>query len=159
MADDPNTRISKKMSSKEIIGINELVDEVRSIISERNFNANLEKVEMLFEVGKAIIESDLYKKGTPEARQLIKDVAYGIGKSEQWVYFTVQAVEKYGSLSNALETIGGEQKTLTVRQVIQSLPAPKEECKHENPRKDVWTITKTLCRACGVKINEKREKQ
>lgn len=139
--------------------IKQLADEIVTIIAERTFNSNMEKAEMLYEVGQAVTDKPYYKKGTPAARQIIRDLAYAVGKSERWVYLAVQFAEKYPDFATALQTLDPKKKGLTTRLIAQSLPPPKQACSHEQTREEVWVITRELCRSCGEKINEERVKQ
>lgn len=144
---------------KSLVEINteklvELVDEIISIISERTFNANMERAEMVYEVGRAVIDKPYYKKNTPAARKIIEKLAELIGKSDRWIYLAVQFAGAYASFEAAVQTLDPGRKGLTFRNIASALPEPKDLCEHTQTVKEEWIIKK--CRSCGYIINRER---
>lgn len=139
------------MTEIEISRIEELADEVITIISERTFNSNMERAEMLHEIGSAIIEKDYYKKG--KARELIQSVAEKVGRSESMIYLAVQFAERFETFQCAVKELAPNSKSLSIRVVQRALPAPKEECLHTETYQEI----KTKCRNCRKSISSRVE--
>lgn len=87
------------------------VDDCKSILVERMFNANEEIVWCKWEIGERICIDENFQKisGGRGNESLLKQIFHDIGIGEKDGYFCVQTFEKYPTrekLSNALDSLG-----------------------------------------------------
>jgi hypothetical protein len=130
--------------------IEDLCEEVKSIITENSFSASSLAIETNHMIGKAIAEHEAYKKHAHGAGTLVRQVAEYVGKSEQHLYLCVKFYMKYPEVSSAFETLATDSKQLSWRHVARALSQddPEAQCKHEN----TYKVTYTCCRKCDYKI-------
>lgn len=133
--------------------LNDLSEELETIIQETGYLASTFVIETNHKIGEAIVNHSAYKKGAHGSGNLIKDLALRIGKSEQHLYFCIKFYENYPKVSNALETLQGDYKTLTWRHVVASLSGNVvgEDCGHE----ETYVVRYLCCRKCGSRIKDK----
>jgi len=138
----------------ETADLEKLADEVITIIAEREFNSNMERVEMLYEVGRAVIDKPYYKKHTIKAGFIIKELSGMVGRSERWVYLAVKFAESYPSFATVAKSLDPGRKGLTVRNIALALAPPSKGCEHSQTVEEEWIVKK--CRGCGYIISRAR---
>jgi len=152
--------MTKELQKEKRDDFYQFIDDLKTIIAERKFNAGVELVQMKHEIGEAIIKNPLYQEGTEGAGRFIKRVAEELGNHERDVYYCVQFCKKFPQFETALQTVDPESKGLAWRNVIQLLGGGKDDCGHAETFEEVWKITSTKCRSCGDKTKpDKREKE
>jgi len=103
-----------------------LVDDCRTIIVERGFNARWEVIQAKHEIGERIATDTDYDqyRGKPEGRKVILELSADIGWSPKEIYLCIQFFEKYPQLSQASETLP-EGKAISWHKIANNYLADK----------------------------------
>ena len=116
---------------------NDLLEEIKTALSERKFRIACEVVEMKHEIGTLIIQSRLYKRFSHTARTFIQKIADSCNVSEREIYYCAQFALKYPALDKCLEGLNIGKKTVYWSDIVKLLPEPKEtrkereiKCRH-----------------------------
>lgn len=142
-----------------------LVDDCKTIIVERGFNARWEVIQAKHEIGSRIATDTEYDKlrGTPEGRAIIVQLSEDIKWSAKEIYLCIQFFEKYPSLSHACESLP-EGKAISWHKIANLYLADKPrqvkmgEKKEDEPViDDHETFRKALARRIRDSIDEVTE--
>lgn len=117
----------------------DLVDEIKQLIVEGEFNSRWTLIETYHAVGKAIASVNVNRS------DLLQGLAPKVGKSVRTLLYAVKFYEMYPDLQNL-----PEGKNISMNKIITKyLTEPKnKECLHEN----VITISFDKCEDCDKKV-------
>jgi hypothetical protein len=114
--------------------MNELIEEIKSIVAERKFAAGMELIEMRHEIGKAILENPLYAKNKKGQGKLLAQIAAEVGLQDRSLRYCIEFAEKYPKLATALQTLQADKKLPAWRDIVRELPSGEHERKEERPK-------------------------
>ncbi len=141
-----------------------LAEEIKAIMEESKFQASELVIKTNHLIGEAIVSHPAYKKGKHGSGEVIKHLALLTGCSEAHLYLCVKFVEKYPEVSNALETLQPDKKTLTWRHVVATFKEAEKEGKEvgSEPGKikachHTHTKIITICVDCGSRVDIKQK--
>jgi hypothetical protein len=115
-----------------------LAEEIKAILVESVFSANMTLLEAKHLVGRTIKENPLYQKSGKGSGEIIKAIADKIGRSERDIYLCVQFYEKFPMIETAVQTSFGEQKKITWSGVKKLIEGKTETCQHDWQKVEAW---------------------
>lgn len=125
--------------------IPELVDEIKTIYVESEFNAHMAIIECHHQVGKLI----LAHKGEGDITNFLKSLAPMVGKSERTLWYAVKFAEKFPELDSSLpEGKNLNWNTIIMKHLTDSPTArPAVEQQHTH-------LPQLICKTCRVILKE-----
>jgi len=106
--------------------MNELIEEIRAIIAERKFNYGMELLQMRHEIGRAILDSPLWKKNGKGQGKLIREVAAQLDWGERTLRYAVEFAQRYPKFETALQSSDPGHKLPAWREIVKGLPSGEE---------------------------------
>ncbi|MCL5666989.1 MAG: hypothetical protein M1383_04440 [Patescibacteria group bacterium] len=141
-----------------------LAEEIKAIMEESKFQASELVIKTNHLIGEAITKHPAYKKGKHGSGDIIKHLALLTGCSEAHLYLCIKFVEKYPEVSNALETLQPDKKTLTWRQITATFKEAEEEGKEVGNEpgqikgcRHLHIKTITICVDCGSRVDDRKK--
>jgi hypothetical protein len=111
--------------------MNELIEEIKAILTEGEFTSRWSLIEMNHEIGKLLVEQKR------DITEIVHGVAVGLNRSERSLWTAVRFYKQYPNL-NLLP----EGKNVSMNQIVNKyLTTPKEKEEHEHK----WI---TICATC-----------
>lgn len=113
--------------------MNELIEEIRSILAERKFAAGMEMIEMRHEIGKAILSNPLYAKNKKGQGKLLAQIVAEVGLQDRSLRYCIEFAQKYPKIETALQTVQADKKLPAWRDIVRELPSGE----HERPEPEL----------------------
>jgi len=117
--------------------LNYLVEEITSIIAERRFRYGVEMLRMRHEIGRAVLDSPLYRKSGKGQGVLLKRVANMTELGERSIRYCTEFATRFPIFDVFMQKWDGGTKLPVWRDVVKSLPSGErkeeekvERCKH-----------------------------
>jgi len=135
-----------------------LVEECKAIITERIFNARVEKILAYGQIGEALVSNSLYQKWGTGNLEFLRMVSRDTQISYSELCRAIQFYQKFGITS--VEDSGWnrfkEGKNISWNKIkIYYLPSSRKECQHEPVE-----VSIVKCAKCGkILRDEKAEAQ
>ena len=115
-----------------------LAEEITSIVASRKFFAGMELLEMRHEIGRAVLDSPLYRKSGKGQGDLLQRVAKMTELGERSIRYCVEFADRYPKFKKFTEEWDGQTKLPVWREICHSLPSgegrgkeeEKPKCKH-----------------------------
>lgn len=146
------------LPEKYSIKYDQLLEEVKAIISETRFNMQTELLKGKWLIGKSVID---YGPPREYGKSVVNKLSEDLGISSRDLYYCINFVEEcpdfldeYGE--PRLEQLNTSGKTVTWTKVKTEMltNSESESCKHEET-KDI-TVIRTVCRNCGEVLETRR---
>jgi len=105
--------MKKDIAISEEEKLEQLVEEIRSILTESVFSARMTLLEAKHLVGETIYKNPLYKKSGKGSGKLIKELAKRLGRSERDIYLCIHFYEKFPKIELVVQTLKGKKNDIT----------------------------------------------
>lgn len=125
--------------TEALINSNQIVEELKAILVEGEFNSRWELIQTYHKAGEFILDN--FPDNVADA---VQGLAPKIGKSERTLWYAVKFKQAFPSLDDL-----PEGKNISMNKLITKyLTVPKEECEHLEKKQ----VTIEICIDCGKNL-------